>query len=223
MHRKTILFAAGLSLAPIFVFSQGISVGPRLGYTLSTVVIHSDKSLMENGSTYDPDKDFQTLGSFHAGADVRIPLNARFSFTAGFLYAQKGYKVDNGSVIGGQPQKSQFQLRYFDLPLLVNFKVWKGLSVQGGLEPGILSAAWLKFDGGRSDLKALKLYESFDLGLVAGLEWRIGKGFYLSGRQIWGILPTSELDVTDDNGTQIGRVQSYNRAMEFSAGYRFEL
>ncbi len=223
MKRKMILFAAGFLLAQTCGFAQDIFVGPRVGYTLSTMHIKTGKSLIVDGSEYDPDKDFKQLGSFHAGADVRIPIDGRFSFLGGFLYAQKGYKTEFGVGVNNSVQKAEIQLRYFNLPLLADFQVWKGLSLQGGLEPGVLSAAWLKFDGGRSDLKAQKVYESFDLGLVAGLEWRIGEGFFLSGRQIWGILPSSELEVTDDNGTGIGLVRSFNRALEFSAGYRFGL
>lgn len=223
MQRKAILFAAGLVLAHCAVYAQTIFVGPRGGYTLSNLVIKTGQSLIVAGSEYDPDKDFRSLGSFHAGADMRLPLDGKFSFLAGILYAQKGYRTEYPVGISNQTQSIQVQLRYFDLPLLADYKVWKGLSLQGGIEPGILSAAWLKYEGGRSDLKAQNIYESFDLGLVAGLEWRIGNGFYLSGRQIWGILPSSNLEVTDENGERIGQVKSFNRALEISAGYRFDL
>ncbi|HNE27595.1 MAG: porin family protein [Saprospiraceae bacterium] len=217
MPKKTILFTAALLLGQCSLFSQNIAAGIRAGYTSSTTVDRVSKSV----GNFDADDNYRPAGSLHFGADVKIPINNRLSFVGGVLYVQKGYKVDLSNIIIGQSQQFEFQLRYFNVPILADYRVWKGLSIQAGVEPGLLNSAWLKFDGGRSDLKGSDSYKNLDFGLLAGLEWHFQPGFFLSARYIWGVLPVSEFFVVDDNGLSVGQARLYNRALELGAGYRF--
>ncbi|MCC7505297.1 MAG: PorT family protein [Saprospiraceae bacterium] len=220
MHDKNMLFLAAFLLLQASIAAQSFSAGARVGYTLSNVEVILDKSLRVNGSDFVPDAYYRTLGSFHAGAEVRVPISERLSFLGGIMYAQKGFKTDFSSILVDQPLDFTIQLRYFNLPLLADYRLWKGLSAQVGVEPGLLNAAWLKFDGGRSDLKDGNTYENFDLGLAGGLEWRFDNGLFFSSRYIYGVLPIANLTATDENGIDLGRVRSYNRSVQFAAGYR---
>lgn len=220
MHYKNMLFLAGILLSQTSMIAQSFSAGVRVGYTLSNVEVILDKSLRVQGSDFAPDEYYRMLGSFHAGIEAKVPVSDRFSLLCGLMYAQKGFKTDFSSIIVDQPLDFTIQLRYFNVPLLADYRLWKGLSVQAGVEPGLLNAAWLKFDGGRSDLKDDNTYENFDFGLAGGLEWRFDNGLFFSGRYIYGVLPVANLAATDENGTSVGRVRSYNRSAQLAAGYR---
>ncbi len=217
MPNKTILFALALILGQNSVFSQNAAVGIRAGYTISTAVDRVSKSIGD----FDADENFQPAGSLHFGADVKVPINKRLSFVGGILYVQKGYKIEFPNNLVGTPLKFQMQLRYFNMPVLADYRVWKGFSLQAGVEPGILSNAWLKFDGGRTNLKDAGTFENLDFGLVAGLEWHTQSGFFLSARQSWGVLAVSEVAVLDEDGFSVGQARVFNRALELGAGYRF--
>lgn len=212
MLRKTILLPA-LLLAFHSLQSQKPSLGIKLGYTLSDA-FYKKPDGFNAGTGNNP---FGSLSSFHAGIDSRMGINGRFSIVAGLQYARKGYKGKLDWPTGPAPVTCE--LHYLNLPIVADVRIWKGLALQGGVEAGRLLDARLKSTGIDADAKVF--YEDFDLGLVAGLEYRFNDSFFLGLRHVFGISAVQKLELTNDTGTSIGASGTYNRDTQFSAGYRY--
>ncbi len=209
MIHKTILLTGFLFVFG-FLPAQKLSIGIRAGYTLSDVTVKGPSGLIDN--------PYSILGSLHAGIDARIGLSERIGVLAGLQYARKGHKNEipqpNGSVASATNE-----LHYLNLPVLADVHLWKGLSLQGGIEVGSLLSAYTKAAGEKVDNK--NLYEDFDFGLVAGLEYRFNEAFFIGVRHVFGVSPIQQIEFTDDNGTGLGRADSRNQATQISAGYRY--
>lgn len=215
--KKSIFLAFSLSLSFVTLsFAQQISIGPRVGYTLSDAKFTFPERLHFET---DPNEFAKSLSSFHAGMDVRMSLSDRFAVVASLLYARKGYTGELYWPTG--PAKATYQLHYLNLPVVADFRVWKGLSIQGGAEFGRLLSARLKSAGEESNQDGI--YEKFDLGLVAGLEYRFDNGFFISARHVFGIYSIQNLEVTGDTGSVEDDLKTRNTATQLSVGYRYTI
>jgi hypothetical protein len=200
-------------------FAQQTSAGLRVGYTLSDMLVKEPDGLVVEGNPdFQVDEEYRPLSSFHIGVDGRLQMSERFGLIATLLYARKGYIGRLDWPTG--PADATWELHYLNLPVVADFRLWKGLCLQGGMEVSWLLKARVKSAGETFDPQTYSLFEDFDLGAVAGLEYRFQKGFFISARHIFGILPVQEFEVTDDNGASSGEVQSRNSATQFSVGYR---
>ncbi|GAB4499033.1 MAG: hypothetical protein OHK0019_35460 [Saprospiraceae bacterium] len=211
--KKLIFLVFSLALFATTLFSQQISIGPRVGYTLSDLKFIFPDELRE----INPNEHSEPLSSFHAGVDASMSLSDRFGIVASLLYARKGYAGEEQWPTG--PEATNWELHYFNLPILADFRVWKGLSLQGGTELGRLLSARLKSSDKNAYVK--DFFEKFDLGLVAGLEYRLNNGFFISARHVFGIYSIQTLEVTDDTGNVRGNLKTRNTATQFSVGYRY--
>ena len=214
--KKSIFLAFGLSLFASLSFAQQISIGPRIGYTSSDAkFIFPDEFRFDT----DPNESAKPLNSFHAGMDAKMSLNDRFAIIASLFYARKGHVGELYWPSG--PAKASYQLHYLNLPVVADFRIWKGLSIQGGAELGRLLSARLESAGEESELDYL--YEKFDLGLVVGLEYRLDNGFFISARHVFGIYNIQNFEVIDGTGSVTGELKNRNTATQFSVGYRYSL
>lgn len=219
MQREKISLLAGLLLAVFSVFSQNFALGVRAGYSHSTMATHLEGFLEKPINDLWP--NYRPIPSYHLGLTSRISFQGRWSALAELNYERKGGSIlDLIESAGLRGVVWTHELHYIGLGLLADYKIPHGPSVQAGLQPGLLVAAWAKSGGERNDLQEL-LFENFDLGAVAGMEWPLGRGFFLGGRYVWGLLPVSDIEVVNEDGLPLGRVRIFNRALQFSAGYRF--
>jgi hypothetical protein len=211
--KKSIFLACGLSLLSVSLFAQQFSVGLRAGYTRSDLTIIEPDGLDPN---YQLDGKFKPLNSFHAGADLRMSLSERFGILASLLYTRKGYVGELAWPTG--IAEATYELHYLNLPVVADFRVWKGLSLQGGAEFGRLLSARVKSAGENAEIS--DFYEEFDLGLVAGLEHRFAKGFFVGARHVFGIYNIQDAEITDETGAILDDLKSLNSATQLSVGYR---
>lgn len=219
--KKSIFLAFCSLFFAIQSFAQETSVGIRAGYTLSDVLVKEpDGYVVEGNPDFQIDEDYRPLSSFHIGVDGRLQISERFGVIATLLYARKGYVGRLDWPTG--PADATWELHYLNLPVVADFCIWKGLCLQGGMEAGWLLKARVESAGETFDPQAYSLFKfkDFDLGATAGLEYRFQKGFFVSARHVFGILPIEEFEVTDNNGAELGEVQSRNSATQFSVGYR---
>jgi len=209
MIQKTILLT-GFLFAFGILSAQKLSLGIRAGYTLSDVTVKGPNGLI--------DAPYSTLNSLHAGIDARIGLSERFAIVSGLQYARKGHKGEIPRPTG--PTTSAiYELHYLNLPVVADVRLWKGLAAQGGVEAGSLLNARIKSAGEKVDIK--NLYEDFDFGLVAGLEYRFNDAFFIGVRHVFGLSSIQQIEFTDDNGAGLGTASSRNQATQISAGYRY--
>lgn len=213
MAHKTILLTGFLFVVGV-LSAQNFSFGIRAGYTLSNVTVKKPKGLIVD----EFDEPYKTLSSLHAGIDTRISLSERFAIVSGLQYARKGYKSEIPQP-NGSSTSAMNELHYLNLPVVADVRLWKGLSLQGGIEAGSLLSAWVKSAEAKVDTK--NFYEDFDFGLVAGFEYRFNEALFIGLRHIFGISSIQQLEITDSNGASSGLASSYNRATQISAGYRY--
>lgn len=216
MIRKTVLFGCFFFIAGIS-FAQQMSLGLRAGYTLSDVLIKEPDG---DGNLYfQVDEHFRMLSSYHIGIDARQPVNGRVGMLASLLYAQKGY-LGTLNWPGG-PVDAAWQLHYLNLAMVADFLLWKGLSLQAGVEGGWLMDTRVKSDGATFDFQDIfRHINEYDFALVCGLEYRFNKGVFIGARHIFGIAPLQKYEVTDQTGTSLGYITSRNSATQISLGYR---
>lgn len=214
-------------LFPVFAFfaftlsAQQLWFGARAGYTLSDVLIKVPSGSDEVEDPFSQLNDMnRTLGSAHLGLDARLPIGQRWGILASLLYARKGYIGKMYWPSG--PADAIWQLHYLNLPIVVDFRLWKGLSLQAGAEAG-----WLLKTRVKSGSEAfnpdngLIAINDFDFGLVGGLEYSFGNGIFIGARHTYGVAHLQKFEVTDDFGASLGEVKSRNSATQFSAGYRY--
>ncbi len=213
MRYRIILFIVCLS----FTFplaAQQFSLGVRAGYSLSDEIYYGQ--FPDNISR----PDYALLTGYHVGLDGRLQLNAGFALLAGLQYAQKGYTGRLYWPTG--PADARYMLHYATVPVIADFNVWKGLSLQTGLEAGWLQKSRVKSAGESFDPEILAdVYNDFDLGVVAGLEYRFGKSFFVSARHVFGVTPRSTFELTNENGERLKDLRVYNSSTQFSVGYQF--
>lgn len=214
MIHKTILFAV-LLFAVNFSAAQQLSLGVKAGYTLANFDIKSDGE--GQGIFYGPD-GVQSLDGVHIGLDGRMEISPRWAVVTGLTYCQKGYKSVVFWPSGEASARNIFN--YLNIPVVGDFRVWQGLSLQAGAEAGWLFDSRLKSAGENIDTDDQDLYGRFDLGIVAGLEYRID-GFFIASRYTRGLVNLfSDAEITDENGNPLD-VTARNRVFQISAGYRY--
>ncbi len=214
MIRKSILLG-GLLCAAGFLSAQPFSFGIRGGYTLANFDIKGS-----NGAgIFFNSNNKQSLGGMHIGLEGRWELDQRWAVLAGLQYNQKGYRSEIFWPSGPAPARNIFH--YLNIPALGDLRIWRGLSIQAGIEAGWLIDSRIKSAGENASNKDLKIYRDFDLGFIAGVEYRINESFFVGVRNSWGVLNLyGSTDFTDDQGNPLD-ISGHNRAFQFSAGYRY--
>ena len=127
------------------------------------------------------------LGS-HLGASIQYyPFRnlQNLSFVNEFLFSQKGYQQDFG-------EKYRFRFNYLALPVLIDYSLSNRISVHTGAEVSFLTTTSVK--------RGLDTYNGFDLGLVAGANYRISKRLSAYARLTYGLLPLLDYYEIDELG-----------------------
>jgi len=104
------------------------------------------------------------INTFHAGAYVQFSITDNFSLQPEILFSRKGFEAFNSGVAGGN---TKFVFDYFDVPLLLSFRVFNNISLQLGPQASVMMT--VKENNRELDKAG---YNSFDYGGVGGLEGR---------------------------------------------------
>lgn len=189
-----------LSVSQNFVEAQEANLGLKAGINLTNFV-GEDIS----------DTDFKV--GVHAGPYLRLAFNDRISFQPELLFSTKGAR-DRYTVLQTEYKRS-YTLYYFDIPLLINVQPATGHYFTAGLQPSFLLGDKIKVKTSTTTVSASDndLYNSFDLGLVAGYMYELGMGLNLCFRFNYG-LPYVVEDEEDDDNNHV-----HNLNLQFSVGY----
>ena len=130
--KKYILLAFVTLLTWSAATAQKWYITPQIGINLSDL----------QGS--DKHDYFNTTTGFVGGVEVERRLNDRLGISLGGFYSIKGSnpnityvcieRRENVKVLDYQEHCKQIKLSYLSLPLLVNFHLWKGLTLKGGIQ-----------------------------------------------------------------------------------------
>ncbi|MCW5925004.1 MAG: PorT family protein [Saprospiraceae bacterium] len=212
-----LLLSSALFLYAHSLSGQTFALGARGGYSFTN--IHLSEIKWQDGLV--PPNSTDPLHGFHAGLEGKMDFNQKWALLFGVQYSQKGFESQLFWPAG--PASARNVFHYIYLPVVVDFQVWRGLSIQAGMEGGRLLGVRAISGGENVNINKLGIYRDFDFGLIAGLEYRIRR-FFIGARQSWGIYDLyGDAKFTDENGFELGELKSFHRAAQISVGYRHPL
>lgn len=166
--KKLVLFAA----LAVFVFTtasaQEIAFGAKAGVNFATV----------NG---DDVEDVDGRTAFQIGAVANIPISELFAVQPEVVYSAQGFTIEE--TVLGMTFEGTGKLDYINIPVLADFTIAEGLSLQGGPQLGILVTDEFEVEGETESLDA----ESIDFGAALGAQYKLPMGLFFQARYTVGL------------------------------------
>jgi len=135
--------------------------------------------------------NFNVLTNWHIGVLYEADLNNFISIQPEFLYSAQGAKLRN----------EEYNLNYFEVPVLLKVYLTDGFNIQAGPQFGMLLSESDNFSRYNS--------ETFDFGITGGLEFSLTNGLFVQARYYQGTK-----DVTSNTDLK-------NTVVSASIGYIF--
>lgn len=130
---------------------------------------------------------FSSRKSVHTGIFASFPTSKKFSIRTELLYSGKGAHTRYFEVSGpgfSYTTRTTIQLHYLDVPLLVNYSLYKNLRIYSGAQLGFLLAQTAKVDQGTGIFEGGNRVE---ISLAGGLLYDFSR-FNVDVRYTHGIL-----------------------------------
>lgn len=181
----SLLFVALMTSS--IVFSQGLHVGIKGGTDIQKI------------DGFDINDKFAF--GYHLGGYVQIKLGSTFSIQPELYYSQ--INLDTSSTFSQTYESidvSKIKLGYLNIPVLLNIKLAKKITIQLGPKYGILSSSNLSLKG-----QAENAIKSGDLSVVTGLQFKISK-LRLYGRYQVGLNDISDIGSTQKWKSQTAHI-----------------
>lgn len=170
------IFASFIS----YSYAQGFSVGIKAGANVNKL---TGKSFNE-----------QFTYGYHVGAFAQIKLGKRLELQPEVVFNQVNidtssqfsqlYKINSSTI-------SNIKLNYLSIPLILNYKLSKGFSIQAGPQYGIL------LDQHKDLLQNGKsAFKDGDFSLLAGMQIKFAS-FRIYGRYVVGLNNINDIDNKD--------------------------
>jgi len=206
--KKLLLVAAFAVFTINFSQAQEVRIGAKAGVNFASV--SGDETDRVDGRT-----------SFHVGGLVEIPISEVFSVQPELLYSSQGAKSE--IIINATTFESKLKLDYINIPILAKFYVADGFSLEAGPQIGFLVSADQENEVTEGDNDNLEIegegdvsdfYSGIDLGIGAGVAYRLINGVFFSARYVLGLSNINDFDGSDDFKQQ-------NNVIQLSVGYSF--
>lgn len=179
-----------LTAVPAVTMAQ-TEFGVKGGLNISDIVI-------TNYINPDVESDFRLKPGLHAGVFVKGMVNERVGMAGELHYSDKGV--------------NDIHLRYFTLPLLIQYKITDNVFAETGPEPGYLFSATSEFGN------AANTYNNkFDLALNAGIFIDMAR-LTVGLRYCIGLFSVRQIE--DFGNPPNERIKYQNRVLQFSVGYK---
>jgi hypothetical protein len=200
--KKLMLFAAVAVFGFANVQAQGeIQFGVKAGVNFAKL-------------TGDAVEDADGRTGFHIGGVVEIPVSEKFSVQPELVYSQQGlqskYDFDGTSV------EEKLKLDYINIPVMAKFYVSDGFAIEAGPQFGFkMNAKYEVEGGGESFEEDAENVSGFDLGIGAGVSYKMDTGLFFQARYMFGLSNVNgdEEEGFDDNLT--------NSVLGLSIGFMF--
>ncbi len=174
--KKALLFAAFAVIAMTTSFAQdddsksssGVAFGVKAGVNFSTI-------------TGDDAVDVEGRTSIHVGGVVRIPISELFAVQPEIVYSGQGFNSSD--------EDETWMLDYINLPVLADFTLAEGFSLQGGPQVGFNVSSKKKIDGNTFDYDNI---EDIDFGFVFGAQYQLPQGLFFQGRYMLSVIDIHE-------------------------------
>lgn len=174
---KTTFLAFLVFMITSSINAQDISFGAKAGANFAS--ISGDLTDNIDGRT-----------SFNVGAVASIGISKKFSIQPELVYSAQG---GTASIEG---QDFTIKLDYINVPVLADFNIVKGLSIQAGPQIGFNITSEVDTDGGESSEIET---ESIEFSLAAGAQYRLDQGLFFQARYGLGITDTSDILTRKNN------------------------
>ena len=185
--KKSLLFVAVATLFFTTAQSQNLHFGIKAGVNFSSV----------NGDDFD---ETDGVTGFQAGAVAKIGFSELIALQPEILFSAQGYS-------GGD---TKVRLGYINIPVMADFTVVKGLSLQGGPQFGFNVISGYKEDGDEyQHFDDSDTFETFDVGVGIGAQYVLPINLFFQARYVVGFS-----DIAKD-------YDGKNATLSFSAGYFF--
>ncbi|MGB3182248.1 MAG: porin family protein [Cyclobacteriaceae bacterium] len=223
MKKFNLLIIAFLGISLGAFAQNNPSFGLRAGYNLSTWGGQSVEDFSNLGDQFGAFKTEPTSG-FHAGGYVNIPVSPNFAIEPGIQYSQKGMRVSQTFLDGGEmgflsPRINvTSNMHYIDMPLLAKFTTNQGLQFFAGPQFSYLLDQNATIEGGilgfsyGQDFELNRGFRKFDVAISAGMGYQMQSGVNFSASYDYGL---NSLDEGASN------IDAYNRVAKVSIGYQF--
>ncbi len=214
---KKFLLVAAIAVCGIFsANAQDIKFGVKAGVNFASL----------GGDA----EDAETRTGLHIGALAEFMLTESFSIQPELLYSMQGAKSEYSEsytefgIEVSESGEEELKLDYIILPIMANYYITEGLSVQVGPQVGFLVSA--KGEGEYTASAAgMTESESFDedvkdetssidFGVAAGLGYELDMGVFFQARYYLGLSNVDDSEFSDDYSIQ-------NNMIQLSLGYKF--
>ena len=205
---KKRLFALILALATLQGFAQKeagkLTFIPKVGVNLATV--SGDPTFEATGEELTPKMRIGVA----AGIDAEYQLSEPLSLSFGLLYSLQGHGYDDAK----RQKDYMATLHYVNVPIMLNYYIFKGLAVKAGLQPGYAFYKKVGYDlnfenSWKSYTSSGTNYSSFDFGIPVGISYDFDK-LRVDARYNFGLL---NLNKSDTGG------KYSNRVIQITVGY----
>ena len=184
MTKKSFIIIFSLLMASSIAFSQGLHLGIKGGTDIQKI----------DGFEINDKFAF----GYHLGGYAQIILGSTFSIQPELYYSEVNLDTSNNfSQTYQSIDVSKVKLGYLNIPVLLNIKLAKKLSIQLGPKYGILSSSNLSLKG-----QAENAIKSGDFSVVAGLQVKISK------LRMYGRYQVGLNDISDIGSSQKWKSQS---------------
>ena len=204
-----------LSMIFIFLFFAGYSqyhFGIKAGLNINKQKFSPNLNSNSNGqNAHDV---FGYINTFHFGVTGDYFINNSFGITSELLYEVKGTHYNKTELSPGFDHK----LTYISLPILLDYSIFKSLTLQAGVETGYLLKTEDTYKQTEGILDDIDQFNRLEFSGIVGFKYNLPANVYLSIRYIHGI--TSLLpDLINRDANEEHNIDLLNRTYQLSIGY----
>jgi hypothetical protein len=190
---KKLILLVAIALIGFNANAQGVDFGVKAGANFASV----------GGDETD---DFGTRTSFHFGVTAGISVSDKFSVQPELVYSSQGASYDFDGFDG------DVKLDYLNLPIMAQFQVADGFSIEVGPQFGFLMSAKVEAEGEEEDIK--DELKGLDLAAGIGVNYAMASGLNFGARYNLGLSNVNDGEGSDD-------IKNQNNVIQVSIGYRF--
>ena len=149
----------------------------------------------------------KTRTGLNFGVLAEIPVSDKFSIQPEVLYSAQGYdfaSIDEDNIFDND-DNIEYQVDYISVPVLAEFYVLDGLSIQAGPSFNFKVNEELDYQP-RNDAGDINKdrFDSFGLNGVVGLEYKLNSGLFFDGRYNYGFTEVYENSGAHNSIFQVG-------------------
>ncbi|HBY70085.1 MAG TPA: hypothetical protein DEG69_21445, partial [Flavobacteriaceae bacterium] len=155
--------------------------------------------------TGDDVDDIDGRTSFHVGGVANIGITELFSVQPELIYSSQGASADDSD------GDLTLKLDYINIPIMADFQLAEGFSLQGGPQVGFNISSKFDFDGDEEDVENI---QTLDFGVGIGAQYVLPMNLFFQARYVIGITNVYEEFEGIDTEAQ-------NSVVSVSVGYFF--